>query len=152
MIPNGVKRAALVAGAAEGATELNAFDGALLAAGIGDLNLVRVTSIMPPHVELVDAPPQLPRGAFVLVVYSSRTSSTPGETLAAAVAVGRAPDGFGVVMEAQGDSQAQAVAEARAKVEEAFRMRGLELARLRVAAAEHRVERCGGVVAACIFF
>ncbi|HID84847.1 MAG TPA: pyruvoyl-dependent arginine decarboxylase, partial [Anaerolineales bacterium] len=62
------------------------------------------------------------------------------------------PDGFGVIMEAQGDSQAQAVVEARAKVKEAFRMRGLELADLRVAAAEHRVDRCGGVVAACLFF
>ncbi|RLE29626.1 arginine decarboxylase, pyruvoyl-dependent [Candidatus Acetothermia bacterium] len=152
MIPNDVKRAALVAGAAEGATELNAFDGALLSAGIGDLNLVRVTSIMPPQVELVEAPPRLPKGAFVLVVYSSRTSSVPGEVLAAAVAVGRSRDGFGVVMEAQGCSRDEAVAEARAKVEEAFRMRGLELSELRVAAAEHRVERCGGVVAACLFF
>ena len=152
MIASGVKRAALVSGAAEGTTELNAFDGALLAAGIGDLNLVRVTSIMPPHVELVETPPQLPKGAFVLVVYSARTSSVPGENLAAAVAVGRAPDGFGVVMEAQGCSRDEAVAEARAKVEEAFRMRGLELSELRVAAAEHRVERCGGVVAACLFF
>ena len=152
MIPNEIRKACLVAGAAEGATELNAFDGALLSAGIGDLNLVRVTSIIPPHVELVESPPQLPKGAFALVVYSSRTSTVPGETLAAAVAVGRAPDGFGVIMEAQGDSQARAVAEARAKVEEAFRMRGLELVDLRVAAAEHRVERCGGVVAACLFF
>jgi len=152
MIPNEIKQACLVAGAAEGATELNAFDGALLAAGIGDLNLVRVTSIIPPHVELVESPPALPRGAFVLVVYSAASSSTPGVRLAAAVAVGRAPDGFGVIMEAQGESQAQAVAEARAKVEEAFRMRGLELSEVRVAAAEHRVERCGGVVAACLFF
>ncbi|HDN19582.1 MAG TPA: arginine decarboxylase, pyruvoyl-dependent [Candidatus Acetothermia bacterium] len=152
MIASGVKRAALVSGAAEGTTELNAFDGALLAAGIGDLNLVRVTSIMPPHVELVETPPQLPKGAFVLVVYSARTSSVPGENLAAAVAVGRAPDGFGVVMEAQGEDRTQAECEARKKVEEAFRMRGLELSEVRVAAAEHRVRRCGGVVAACLFF
>jgi len=53
MIPNEIRKACLVAGAAEGASELNAFDGALLSAGIGDLNLVRVTSIIPPHVELV---------------------------------------------------------------------------------------------------
>ncbi len=152
MIPNQIERACLVAGAAEGASELNAFDGALLAAGIGDLNLVRVTSIMPPHVQLVTAPPALPRGAFALVVYSARTSAVPGEGLAAAVAVGRAADGFGVVMEAQGESRAQAEAEARARVEEAFRMRGLELKEVHTVGVEHRVRRCGGVVAACLFF
>ncbi len=152
MLPNSVTKACLTAGAAEGETELNAFDGALLAAGIGDLNLVRVTSIMPPHVELTDRPPELPRGAFVLVVYSSRTSSRPGERIAVAVAVGRAPDGFGVVMEAQGETKAQAEAEARAKVEAAFRMRNLELKEIRVTGIEHRVARCGGVVAACLFF
>ncbi|HAF71246.1 MAG: putative pyruvoyl-dependent arginine decarboxylase [Acetothermia bacterium 64_32] len=152
MIPNEISRACLVAGAGEGSTELNAFDRALLSAGIGDLNLVRVSSIMPPHVKLVGTLPQLPKGAFVLVVYSARTSSVPGESLAAAVAVGRAPDGFGVVMEAQGKDRAQAECEARKKVEEAFRMRGLKLSEVQVAAAEHRVSRCGGVVAACLFF
>jgi len=152
MIPNTINCACLVAGAGEGTTELNAFDRALLSAGIGDLNLVRVTSIMPPHVKLVEGPPSLPRGAFVLVVYSAYTSSTPGDMLGAAVAVGRGADGFGVVMEAQGKGRAQAESEARKKVEEAFHMRGLELSQVQVAAAEHRVERCGCVVAACLFF
>lgn len=152
MLGEGVRHFCLVSGAAEGATELGAFDGALLAAGIGDLNLVRVTSIVPAHVEYRSEVPRLPKGAFVLVVYGARTSSVAGETVAAAVGVGRAPDGFGVVMEAQGRSRAQVEAEVRAKVEEAFRVRGLELGGFRVAAAEHRVVRCGGVVAACLFF
>ncbi|NMB16013.1 MAG: pyruvoyl-dependent arginine decarboxylase, partial [Firmicutes bacterium] len=38
----------LVAGGSEGPTGLNAFDNALLAAGLGNLNLVRVSSILPP--------------------------------------------------------------------------------------------------------
>lgn len=152
MIGNDVQHACLVSGAAEGATELNAFDGALLAGGIGDLNLVRVTSIMPRHVKLVDTAPELPQGAFVLVVYGSKTSSSPGIRIASAVAVGRAPDGFGVVMEAQGTSRAAVKADVEEKVAAAFRQRGLELAEVRVAAAEHLVERCGGVVAACLFF
>ncbi|MGC9530110.1 MAG: pyruvoyl-dependent arginine decarboxylase [Candidatus Bipolaricaulaceae bacterium] len=152
MLAAQVHRACLVAGAGEGESELNAFDAALLAAGIGDLNLVRVTSIMPPHVELTTTPPQLAPGTFVLVVYSTRTSSTPGEQLAAAVAVGRAADGVGVIMEAHGQTRHQAETAAKAKVESAFRARHLHLAGVEVAAAEHRVRRCGGVVAACLFF
>ncbi len=152
MLSTDVRYACLASGQAEGATELNAFDGALLTAGIGDLNLIRVTSIMPRHVSLVDEVPQLENGGFALVVYGARTSSVPGEMLASAVGVGRAEDGFGVVMEAQGTSAAQVEADVQAKIEAAFRMRGLKPADVRIAAAEHRVERCGGVVAACLFF
>ncbi|MCR4391967.1 MAG: arginine decarboxylase, pyruvoyl-dependent [Candidatus Acetothermia bacterium] len=152
MIRETINHACLVSGAAEGATELNAFDGALLAAGIGDLNLIKVSSIMPPHVVLEKAVPKLPPGAFVLVVYAARTSSTAGETLAAAVAAGRAKNGFGVIMEATGRSRAEVEEAVRMKVAEAFRVRNLELEEVHVAAAEHRVVRCGGVVAACLFF
>ncbi len=45
------KKFSLVAGSAEGTSELNAFDNALLNAGIGNLNLIKVTSILPPQVE-----------------------------------------------------------------------------------------------------
>ena len=106
-----VKRVVLVSGAAEGETELNAFDNALLAAGIGDLNLIKVTSILPPHVEVVDEVPELPRGAFVPIVYTSVCSDVSGERIAAAVGIGRASDGFGVVMEASGHSQEEVEAE-----------------------------------------
>ena len=37
-----------VSGASEGYTPLNAFDGALLAAGVGNTNLVKMSSIVPP--------------------------------------------------------------------------------------------------------
>ena len=43
-IPNAVWASA---GAAEGDTELNAFDNALLAAQVGNLNLIRVSSVLP---------------------------------------------------------------------------------------------------------
>ncbi|MCD6320753.1 arginine decarboxylase, pyruvoyl-dependent [Candidatus Bipolaricaulota bacterium] len=147
-----VKRVVLVSGAAEGETELNAFDNALLAAGIGDLNLIKVTSILPPHVEVVDEVPELPRGAFVPIVYTSVCSDVSGERIAAAVGIGRASDGFGVVMEASGHSQEEVEAEVRKKVEEAFRVRSLELTFFKVTSVEHVVRRRGCVVAACLFF
>ncbi|HEY8486155.1 MAG TPA: pyruvoyl-dependent arginine decarboxylase, partial [Limnochordales bacterium] len=72
---------ALAAGAAEGETPLNAFDNALLAAGIGNLNLVRVSSIVPPgarRVDYVDLPP----GALAPTAYGAVTSQQPGELIA----------------------------------------------------------------------
>ena len=76
----------MACGSAEGVTELNAFDAALLRAGVGDTNLVRVSSILPPGCEEVELPP-LPPGALVPAAYASVTSATPGEVITAAVAV-----------------------------------------------------------------
>lgn len=42
------KKYFVTAGSAEGNNQLNAFDHALLKSGIGNLNLLRVTSILPP--------------------------------------------------------------------------------------------------------
>ena len=40
-------------GCAEGMSELNAFDAALMNAGVGNTNLVRMSSILPPRCEEV---------------------------------------------------------------------------------------------------
>src|SRR5205085_2599580 len=47
----------LAAGSSEGTTELNAFDNALLAGGIGNLNLIKVSSVVPQGAEFLQAPP-----------------------------------------------------------------------------------------------
>lgn len=41
----------MVAGSSEGTTSLNALDNALIAAGVGNVNLLRVSSILPPRCE-----------------------------------------------------------------------------------------------------
>lgn len=139
---------ALAAGAAEGETPLNAFDNALLAAGIGNLNLIRVSSIVPPgarRVDYVDLPP----GALAPTAYGAVTSQQPGELIAAAVAVGVSETGLGIIMEFSGRcSREQAEATVRRMVEEALRGRGLEMRELYVRAVEHRVEKAGCAVAA----
>ena len=76
----------MVCGKAEGYKPLNAFDGALLNAGIGNTNLVRMSSIIPPGCREIE-PVKLPFGALVPVAYASHTSETPGEVISAAVAV-----------------------------------------------------------------
>lgn len=148
------KFACLVSGAAEGETELNAFDNALLEAGIGDINLVKVSSIMPPGVKVVEKLNPLPKGAFLPVVYATVSSSEPGTIISAAVGFGRCEDGFGVIMEAGGIGEGEK--EVRKEVEDKIRFalarRGLELKELQVTSISWKVKKCGAVVAACIFF
>lgn len=89
----------LVAAAAEGEKELTAFDRALLLAGIGNVNLVRVSSILPPGAEYREKL-NIPPGSLVPIAYGSLSSTEPGALIAAAVAVGVGPDAgsFGVIM------------------------------------------------------
>jgi arginine decarboxylase len=102
----------LVAGAADGETALNAFDKALLDAGVGDTNLVRLSSILPPFCDHVDPLP-LPPGALVPVAYASMTSSKIGGTITAAVAVAipEDPTQPGLIMEYHGEGDPSAVEE-----------------------------------------
>ena len=139
----------LLAGAAEGPTRLNAFDNALLAAGIGNLNLVRVSSILPPGA--VEVPTlEIPEGALTPTAYGTITSEEPGVSIAAAVAVGMGEDGhYGVIMEYSGHgTRAHAERIVRTMVAEAFASRHRELGRVIVRVVDHKVERIGCAFAA----
>jgi arginine decarboxylase len=132
----------LTAAASEGKTELTAFDNSLLAAGVGNTNLLRVSSILPPKCELVSGL-TIPEGSLLPIAYGSIVSETPGELIAAAVAVGIPVDGerCGVIMEHSGVMSAEeAKAYVTKMVEEAFDMRGVPLAEIKVAGVDHRVE------------
>src|SRR5690606_12306128 len=81
--------------------------------------------------------------------YGAITSEEPGETIAAAVAVGMSEDTFGVIMEWSGRATAEeAEAKVRAMVEAAFAHRGMELKNVLVKSAEHTVEKAGCAFAA----
>ena len=145
-----VTLAAATAGHAEGGTALNAFDNALLAAGIGNINLIKISSILPPDVPVVDLPKIKP-GALVPTAYAAVTSETPGELVAAAVgyAIPDDPAKNGVIMEFHGvATRAEAEQQIRAMLDEAFRVRGETIAEMRVVAVDHRVERIGCALAA----
>jgi arginine decarboxylase len=145
-----ITMAAATAGHAEGGTALNAFDNALLAAGIGNINLVKVSSILPPEVPVIDLPKIKP-GALIPTAYAAMTSEVPGETIAAAVgyAVPDDPAKNGVIMEFHGLADRQQAEDAiRAMLDEAFRVRGESIRELKVFAVEHTVERIGCALAA----
>ena len=141
----------LVSAAAEGEKELTAFDQALLKAGIGNVNLIRVSSILPPGSEFVKEL-ALPPGSLLPIAYGSICSSEPGSLIAAAVAVGigSSTDDFGVIMEYSGHcTQQEAEGEVREMVTQAFQYRGKELIEIKVAGIEHNVQ-CRGCVFAGI--
>ena len=77
---------AIVTGKDEGPTKLNAFDNALSDAGIGDVNLIKVSSMLSGSAEVHELP-KLKAGAMVNCVLSEITSNNPGDEITAVIAV-----------------------------------------------------------------
>lgn len=143
----------LVSGRGEGGTPLNAFDAALIDAGIGDLNLLRVSSILPPSARSC-AELEIPPGSLTPVAYGYITSEQPGQVIAAAIGVGiGSPDGHGVIMEFEGYcTRSEAETRVGEMVVEGFARRGLTLRDVQVLGIEHRVEKAGSVIAAAVLW
>lgn len=142
----------LVKGTSEGETPLTAFDGALLEAGIGNFNLIKVSSIIPPGAEFVDLP-DIPEGALVPTVYSQIHSSLPGEIISACVGAGISEEGLGMLYEFSHKGTAQVAEEiVTAMIKEGFEMRDLTLKEIKIVSAEHRVEKVGCAVCAAVMW
>lgn len=146
------KLVCLAFGAAEGDSELNAFDNALRKGGIGDVNLIRVSSIVPPGCTISPLP-DLPFGALTPAAMAVETSSVPGQRIAACIGMGWTERG-GVLMEAHGVDETAEEIEARCKlmVEEGMRVRNMEPYEMHFATVDHTVERIGSVVAAAVLW
>ena len=142
------KKFKIVAAAAEGAHKLTAFDNALLDAGIGNVNLVRISSILPPSAEQ-DQDLVLPPGSLVPTAYGAIVCDEPGSTIAAAVGIGFSADTFGVIMEYSGTcSKAEAEEKIASMLKDAFENRGIPLVKTEIRAVEHTVETTGCAFAA----
>jgi arginine decarboxylase len=139
----------LTQGCSEGLTPLTAFDNALREARIDNLNLIKVSSIVPKGARFGPLP-ALPVGTVVPTVYTHVVSNVPGEVISAVIGVGTGDQG-GVLMEYQhrgpaGDGERVATS----MVEEGFARRGWKLDDLRFATAEHKVDRLGCATAAVL--
>lgn len=144
----------MVSGFGEGITSLNAFDSALMNAGVANTNLLRVTSILPPGCKEVK-PFKLPYGALVPVVYSLKTSSTKDELISAGVGAGIPVDKEkpGLLMEYScRGSKKEAERILREMVEEGFAMRKEKLKEVRIVTVEHRVKRNGSACAVVVLW
>lgn len=133
---------------------MNAFDRALIDAGVGDVNLVRVSSILPAECRRVE-PFELPGGALVPAAYSRAGSSQRGEVIAAAVAVAvpEKPSCPGLIMEHHAPAPLEEVS---ARVRQ-MALRGMEhrdraVAEVSVVGAEHTVQRHGAAFAGVVLW
>ena len=146
----------LVKGAAEGRTRLNAFDNALLEAGVGDTNLMRMSSILPPAaVQTEVSELVLPKGGLIPLAYATIDGTTPGRLISAAIAVGIPEDDRepGVIMEFEDHASLSNVEEiVRQMVIDGFEYRNRKLKEIKSIGIEHKVERCGAVFAAAVLW
>lgn len=138
----------VTAAGAEGLSKLTAFDNALLGAKIGNVNLLRVSSILPPGCQF-EPSLKIPEGSLVPIAYGAIISDIPGEIISAGIAIGFTKDSFGVIMEYTGKCKAEEARKAVTEmVKEAFLTRQLELQDIKVVVAEHRVVKIGCAFAA----
>jgi len=146
----------LVSGSSEGFSLLNAFDGALLVSGVGDTNLVRMSSILPPGcVEVKPAPVPLPQGALVPTAYASINSDVPGEVISAAVAIGIPMDTSraGLIMEYSAKAEEGIVKEQVKKmVEKGMEMRKREIREIMAISSTFKVVTVGAAFAAVVLW
>lgn len=144
----------LVSGASDGFTPLNAFDGALLQAGIGNTNIVRMSSIVPPHCKRI-SPVALPPGALVPAAYAAITSDVPGEIISAGVAVALPEDENqnGLIMEYSAKGDQRKIEEmVRNMAMEGMKLRGWKIKDLKSVAIEYRIKTIGAALAAVVLW
>lgn len=147
------KKFFLTSGSGEASTGLNAFDAALLNAGVGDTNLIKLSSILPPGAEEVE-PFELPKGSMVPLAYGEMVSAERGTVISAAVAVGipEDPTAAGLIMEC---SRIGGPGPCERKVREMVvegmeSIRGLRIKEIKSTCATLTVTRVGAVFAAVV--
>ena len=142
---------AIVSGKDEGPTKLNAFDNALTDAGIGDVNLIKVSSMLAKNTEITELP-KLKAGAMVNCVLSEITSDNPGDEITAVVAAAIG-DELGCVVETKGinKKEDELIDEARFMVTYMMEKRGVEIKELIVKKATATVKEIASVVASVVY-
>ncbi len=142
---------AVVSGRDEGPTKLNAFDNALIDAGIGDVNLIKVSSMLSENTEVMDLPILKP-GSMVNCVLSSVTSDNQGDIITAVVAVAIGNE-LGCVVETNGinEDEKTLIDEAEFMVNYMMRRRNVEINELIIKKATTTVDNIASVVASVVY-
>lgn len=142
---------AIVSGKDEGPTKINAFDNALTDAGIGDVNLIKVSSMLGGNTEILPLP-SLKAGSMINCVLSTITSSNKGEKITSMIAVAIG-DELGCVVEKTGINEniEKMKEEAIFMVEYMMRKRNVKVDEIIVEESTHVVEEIGSVVSSVIY-
>lgn len=142
---------AITSGKAEGPSKLNAFDNALLDAGIGDVNLIKVSSIIPAGSKFVELP-QLKAGDMINCVLAHSTSNKKGDVITAVIAVATSDD-FGCVVEHSDINKDPKEVREKAifMAKEMMKIRKMQINEIIIEEQSHIVENEGSVVAAIVY-
>ena len=142
---------AIVSGKDEGPTKLNAFDNALSSAGIGDVNLIKVSSMLAGNTEIQNLP-KLKAGAMVNCVLSQVTSDNPGDEITAVIALAIG-DKLGCVVETSAINKKtnEIIDEAEEMVKYMMRKREVDIKELIVEYSTTKVKNIASVVSAVVY-
>lgn len=142
---------AIVSGKDEGPSKLNAFDNALTNAGIGDVNLIKVSSMLAGNAEINELP-KLKAGAMVNCVLSEITSDNPGDKITAVVAVAIGEE-LGCVVETTGvnENPNDLIEKAKMMVNYMMEKRDVELKDLIIESSTTTVREIASVVASVVY-
>ncbi|MDO5815019.1 MAG: arginine decarboxylase, pyruvoyl-dependent [Methanobrevibacter sp.] len=142
---------AIVSGTDEGPTKLNAFDNALSDAGIGDVNLIKVSSMLAGNAEICKLP-KLKAGAMVNCVLSEITSDNPGDRITAVVALAIGEE-LGCVVETTGINKNtdELIDKAKGMVEYMMNKRNVEIKELIVEQSTATVENIASAIASVVY-
>ena len=142
---------AIVSGTDEGPTKLNAFDNALSNAGIGDVNLIKVSSMLAGETK-IETLPKLKAGAMVNCVLSEITSDNPGDQITAVVGVAIGKE-LGCAVEACGTNKDldELIDEAEKMVKYMMEKRNVEIQDLIIEYATATVENIASAIASVVY-
>jgi arginine decarboxylase len=112
----------------KGPTVLAAFDEALLGAGIANLNIIRLSSVIPPHAQILREKPVVKAEDFgrrLYAVLADNRTDKVGETVAAGVGwVMRTDDNYGLFVEHEGRTAVEVEAMIQASLAKMVKSRG----------------------------
>jgi arginine decarboxylase len=130
---------------------LNAFDNALIIAGIGDQNIVHVSSMLDAKTEIIDLPTFKP-GQIIHCVLSSVCSDNPGDKLFASVCVAIG-EKLGCAVEKSGINLDidESLKELDEMVSYMMKVRGVEIKHKQFEYSEHIVENIGSALASVVY-
>jgi arginine decarboxylase len=113
-------------GTGSGATSLSAFDAALCDAGVGDLNLLTLSSVIPPYspVRAEEKPLLAGHGDRLYCVLSTAHASRPGETAWAGLGWTYGEETGGLFVEHAGPTEESVVEQVRLSLHDMGERRG----------------------------
>lgn len=128
------KECCISSGKGSSVNGLPSFDKALLEAGVGNYNLVRLSSILPANckwIDIKDITSHIEEGSLLPTAYSTITSDIEGDVIVSTIGVGIPVDKshVGVIMEysTKNVTEEKALETLHSMIVEAFAVRGWEL-------------------------